>query len=56
RDISAEESVKIISSLDKTIATVLSPKVEAEKVEEEAVEEVTTPAEEEEKKTPPEAG
>jgi len=56
RDISVEEGVKILSSLDKTIATVLSPKVEAEKVEEEAVEEVTPSAEEEEKKTPPEAG
>lgn len=49
RDVSVAEEIEILSSAEKTIVTILTPKVEAEKVEEVPVEEAAPTPEEEEK-------
>ena len=50
QDISLAKEIEVLSSPDKTIVTILSPKVEGEKVEEEAFEEEAPPGKAEETK------
>jgi len=54
KDISLGKDVEILSSGEKTIVTILSPKVEEEKAEEEAVEEAAPSSEQQEKTKEPE--